>query len=50
MLAASFVAAGERTEESFIPNYAVATGYYSWSGETDFSDTPGKFSQREAGI
>lgn len=50
VLAASFASAGERTEESFIPNYAVATGYYSWSGDTDFSDTAGGFSQREAGF
>ena len=48
--AASFASAGERTEESFIPNYAVATSYFSWSGDTDFSDTAGGFSQREAGI
>lgn len=50
VLAASFASAGERTEESFIPNYAVATSYFSWSGDTDFSDTAGGFSQREAGI
>lgn len=49
-LAASFASAGERTEESFIPNFAVATSYFSWSGDTDFSDTAGGFSQREAGI
>lgn len=50
VLTGSLLSAGERTEESFIPNYAVATSYFSWSGDTDFSDTAGGFSQREAGI
>lgn len=40
----------ERTEESFIPNYAFASSYFSWSGDTDFSAVPGGFSQREAGF
>ena len=41
---------GDGTEESFIPNYAVATSYFSWNGDTGFSNGPGSFSQREAGF
>ena len=50
VLTVSLASAGERTEESFIPNYAVATSYFSWGGDTDFSDAAGGFSQREAGF
>ncbi len=50
LLTSGSALAGERTEESFIPNYAVASSYFTWSGDTDFSDVPGQFSQREAGI
>lgn len=50
LLVASLVSAGELTEESFIPNYAVATSYLSWSGDADFSNTAGRFSQQEAGF
>tara|TARA_R110000850_G_scaffold117831_15_gene234498 strand:- start:1600 stop:2511 length:912 start_codon:yes stop_codon:yes gene_type:complete len=39
----------ERTEESFIPRYAVAGSYFTWSGDTDFSNVPGSVSQVEAG-
>ena len=40
----------ERTEESFIPNYAVASTYYSWGGESDFSNGAGSLSQHEYGV
>jgi hypothetical protein len=50
LLTSGSALADERTEESFIPNYAVASSYFSWSGDADFSDVPGQFSQREAGI
>lgn len=56
LLSAPFAFAGEGegdrdgAEESFIPNYAVATSYFSWSGDADFSDAAGGFSQREAGF
>ncbi|MDA7673325.1 DUF6268 family outer membrane beta-barrel protein [Verrucomicrobiales bacterium] len=39
----------ERTEESFIPRYAVASSYFSWGGETNFSNTSGSVSMWEAG-
>lgn len=42
--------AEERTEESFIPNYAVAGAYYSWGGDSDFEGAPGSFSNREFGV
>lgn len=38
------------TEESFIPNYAVAGSYFTFVGESDFSDAGGSLSQMEAGI
>jgi hypothetical protein len=50
ILSSTFAGAEDRTEESFIPNFAVASSYYSWSGDTDFSDTAGVFSQQEAGF
>ncbi len=40
----------ERTEESFIPRYAVAGSYFSWGGEADFSAAEGSMTQWEAGI
>lgn len=41
----------ERTEESFIPNYAVASSYFTWNADADFSGrTGGSVSQQEAGI
>lgn len=42
--------AEERTEESFIPNYAVGNTYYTWSDDADFSNAPGSFSQEEFGF
>lgn len=39
-----------RTEESFIPNYAVAASYFSWNGDADFSGASGSLSQWESGI
>ncbi|MFT5468267.1 MAG: hypothetical protein ACI8UO_003376 [Verrucomicrobiales bacterium] len=42
--------AQEKTEESFIPNYAVANSYFSWSDSADFSNKSGSVSQQEAGI
>lgn len=42
--------AQEHTEESFIPNFAVASAYYSWSADTDFSDAPGSLGMQEAGV
>jgi hypothetical protein len=53
LLAAScsaWVSAQDRTEESFIPNFTVASAYYSWTGDADFSDAAGSLSQQEAGI
>lgn len=41
----------ERTEESFIPNYAVASSYFTWNADADFSGkSGGSVSQEEAGI
>ncbi len=40
----------ERTEESFIPRYAVAGSYFTWSSDADFSNAGGSLSQVEAGI
>lgn len=40
----------ERTEESFIPNFAVAGSYFSWGGESDFSNGAGSFSNNEFGF
>lgn len=42
--------AQEHTEESFIPNFTVASAYYGWSAETDFSDAGGSMQMQEAGI
>lgn len=50
VLVAALASAEDRTEESFIPNFAVASSYFTWSGDADFSDTGGSFSQREAGV
>ena len=49
-LSSGSAVAGERTEEAVSPKYAVASSYFTWSGDTDFSDVPGQLSQREAGI
>ena len=46
----SLSAEGERTEESFIPNYAVASSYFSWNDDADFSRGGGSLSQWEAGV
>ena len=42
--------AEERTEESFIPNYAVASSYFTWSSDADFSNAAGSMSQQEYGV
>lgn len=42
--------AEERTEESFIPNYAVASSYFSWGGEADFDNGMGSLSNLEYGV
>ncbi|MCB1064675.1 MAG: hypothetical protein KDN20_17365 [Verrucomicrobiae bacterium] len=39
-----------RTEESFIPNYAVASSYFTWNADSDLSGGDGSVSQEEAGI
>jgi hypothetical protein len=39
-----------RTEESFIPNYAVAGSYFNWDADADFSGGKGSVGQSEAGI
>ena len=39
----------ETTEDSFIPNYAVASSYFSWNSDADFSAAAGSLSQKEAG-
>lgn len=39
----------ERTEESFIPNYAVAGSYFQWDADADFSGGNGSVSQFETG-
>ncbi|MFT5471595.1 MAG: hypothetical protein ACI8UO_006730 [Verrucomicrobiales bacterium] len=44
------VVAQEKTEESFIPNYAVANSYFTWSDAADFSSGSGSVSQQEAGL
>lgn len=49
-LAGTAFSGEERTEESFIPNYAVANAYYSWMGDADFSNTAGSLSQEEYGV
>lgn len=41
---------GATTEESFIPNYAVAGSYFTWDADADFSGGAGSVSQREGGI
>ena len=46
----NFGSAQERTEESFIPNYAVGNTYFSWTDDADFSNAPGSFSQNEFGV
>ncbi|MEM9280373.1 MAG: DUF6268 family outer membrane beta-barrel protein [Verrucomicrobiota bacterium] len=38
------------TEESFIPRYAVASSYFSWTSDADFSAAGGSLSQVEAGV
>ncbi len=41
----------ERTEEVFIPNYAVASSYFTWNADADFSgNSGGSVGQEEAGI
>lgn len=51
LFASSYLSAEERsTEESFIPNFAIAGSYFSWGGESDFSNRPGTFSNNEFGI
>lgn len=44
-----FLTAQERTEESFIPNYAVAGSYFSWGGESDVENGAGTFQNLEYG-
>ncbi|NNE93470.1 MAG: hypothetical protein HKN23_17630 [Verrucomicrobiales bacterium] len=44
------LAAEERTEESFIPNYAVAGSYVNWAADADFSDAAGSMSFLEYGV
>ena len=39
-----------RTEESFIPNYAVASSYFNWDADANFSGGKGSVGQREYGI
>lgn len=39
----------ETTEESFIPNFAIGGGYFSWTGDSDFSGGAGSLSQYEIG-
>lgn len=40
-----------RTEEVFIPNYAVASSYFTWTSDADFSGgSGGSLRQEEAGI
>jgi len=46
----SAVSAEERTEESFIPNFAVGGSYFSWTDDADFSAVGGSFSNEEFGI
>ena len=40
----------DRTEEGFIPRYAVAGGYILWASDADFSNGTGSVSQWGAGI
>lgn len=46
---AALATAQDHTEESFIPNFAVASAYYSWTADADFADAAGSLSQQEAG-
>ncbi|MEM6280180.1 MAG: DUF6268 family outer membrane beta-barrel protein [Verrucomicrobiota bacterium] len=39
-----------RAEESFIPNFAIGKSYFSWTGDSDFSDATGSLSQYEFGV
>jgi hypothetical protein len=39
-----------RTEEAFIPNFAVAGGYVQWDADADFSSGAGSLSQMESGV
>ncbi|MDF1657494.1 MAG: DUF6268 family outer membrane beta-barrel protein [Verrucomicrobiales bacterium] len=41
---------GDRTEESFIPNFAIGGSYLSWTGDSDFSNGGGSVSQYEFGV
>lgn len=43
------LANGERTEESFIPNYAVAGSYFQWDADANFSLGTGSVTQIETG-
>ena len=50
VLSFSVVAFSEdRTEESFIPNFAIGGSYFTWTGDADFSDAAGSVSQYEYG-
>ena len=39
-----------RTEESFIPNFAVGSSYFTWNSDADFSNTAGSVSSYEYGV
>ena len=47
--ALSSATAGENVENSFIPRYAVATSYFTWSDESSFSNGGGTLGFLEAG-
>lgn len=47
---ATGASAADSTEESFIPNFAIGGSYFSWTGDTDFSNGGGSVSQYEFGV
>lgn len=49
LLGGALLSAEERTEDSFIPNYAVASSYFSWGGESDFETGTGSLGLLEYG-
>lgn len=47
---ATGASAADSTEESFIPNFAIGGSYFSWTGDSDFSNGGGSVSQYEFGV
>ncbi|MDF2377805.1 MAG: DUF6268 family outer membrane beta-barrel protein [Verrucomicrobiales bacterium] len=47
---ATLASAEDSAEETFIPNFAIGGSYFSWTGDTDFSNGSGSVSQYEFGV